>query len=156
VPLNTCGAFSTNPSRGGRRGQRGPGVSSAAPPEDAIGSGAAVAECAAVCCVLCAYLVVTMLCCMACSPLRVTWRCCNPFTGRRRRPTRARRVPCSAPEDATGSGAVVAKCAAAVACAGSACPRQCPPQDATGSGATMAECVMSCCVLTRSIDRSDC
>lgn len=31
-----------------------------------------------------------------------------------------------------------------------------PPQDATGSGATMAECVMSCCVLTRSIDRSDC
>ncbi|KAL6614698.1 hypothetical protein ACP70R_036968 [Stipagrostis hirtigluma subsp. patula] len=77
------------PGRGGGGGGRDPregfGVSPAAPPEDAGGRGAALAECAVSCCVLCACLPVAALCCVARAPLRAARRCCCRW---RRRPRR--------------------------------------------------------------------
>lgn len=61
-------------------------MSPAAPPADAAGSGAAMAECAAACCVLCACLPVAVLCCVARAPLRVARRCCGRWTRRRLAP----------------------------------------------------------------------
>lgn len=60
-------------------------MSPAAPSADAAGSGAAMAECAAACCVLCACLPVAVLCCVARAPLRVARRCCGRWTRRQRR-----------------------------------------------------------------------
>ncbi|KAF0917852.1 hypothetical protein E2562_021512 [Oryza meyeriana var. granulata] len=70
-----------------RRGgdARGRDLSPAAPPADAGGRNAALVECAAACCVLCACLPVAALCCVARAPLRVARRCCR---WRRRRPPR--------------------------------------------------------------------
>ncbi|KAL5226870.1 hypothetical protein ABZP36_015135 [Zizania latifolia] len=69
--------------RGGdarRRGsgrERERGLSPAAPPSDAGGRGAALAECATACCVLCACLPVAALCCVVRAPLRAARRCCR-------------------------------------------------------------------------------
>ncbi|XP_040375935.1 uncharacterized protein LOC121053280 [Oryza brachyantha] len=64
---------------------RGRDLSPAAPPVGAGGRDAALAECAAACCVLCACLPVAALCCVARAPLRVVRRCCR---WRRQRPPR--------------------------------------------------------------------
>ncbi|KAG8055784.1 hypothetical protein GUJ93_ZPchr0001g32772 [Zizania palustris] len=63
-------------ARGAGRG-RGRGLSPAAPPSDAGGRGAALAECATACCVLCACLPVAALCCVVRAPLRAARRCCR-------------------------------------------------------------------------------
>ncbi|KAG2599940.1 hypothetical protein PVAP13_5KG486107 [Panicum virgatum] len=46
------------------------------------GSGAAAAECAAACCVLCACLPAAVLCCVARAPLRVARLCCGRWRRR--------------------------------------------------------------------------
>jgi hypothetical protein len=61
------------------------GASSAAPSADAGGRGAALVECTASCCVLCACVPVAALCCVARAPIRAARRCCSQW---RRRPRR--------------------------------------------------------------------
>nr|CAB3478001.1 unnamed protein product [Digitaria exilis] len=78
-------ATKKRPGGSDARGPPGHGASPAAPPADPTGSGAAMAECATACCVLCACLPVAILCCVAGAPVRVARRCCGRW---RRRPRR--------------------------------------------------------------------